>query len=67
MATHFNKTVICPLKEAIGIDCYKKKENEYRSWDGLKKFFEQLLKNLEKMSVPAGESGKSILLSRCAG
>ena len=62
VATHFNKTVVCPLKEAIGIDCYKKKVNEYRSWDGLKKFFEQLIKNLENMSVPTDESAKSILV-----
>ena len=46
----YYRSVIVPIKEAIGIDEFRDKTSEYRSWTGMKKFYSELL---EKLSANA--------------
>ena len=50
-----NKILVQPLMLALGVDKYKKKRSDHRSWYGLKELIPELLQKLD--SVDEGESG----------
>ena len=63
----FDQILVTPLLEALGVDHFKKKRSEHRSWAGLKKFFSDKLSMLEDLkSVTVNASALDLLVSRCA-
>ena len=48
IAKHSYENLILPLKEALGIDKFKNQKSKYRSWEGLKQFFNENIAWLEK-------------------
>ena len=64
----FYKSVILPIKAAIGIDEFRDKPSVYRSWSGMKKFYSELLQSLSTVAQPsAGMTGTQRLKASVAG
>ena len=64
----FYKSVILPIKAAIGIDEFRDKPSEYRSWSGMKKFYSELLQNLSTVAqASAAMIGTQLLEASVAG
>ena len=64
----FYKSIIIPIKEAIGIDEYRDKESEYRSWTGMRRFYSELLDKLSAAAIPTpGMTGTQLLEASVAG
>ena len=62
IAAYSFENLIKPLMEALGIDQYKKVKSKYRSWDGLKSFFQEKDLWLEsKSNLQSGMVGKDLL------
>ena len=57
-----NKTVVIPLKAALGIDSYKHSKSDRRSWSGMKQTFVDINSNLSKSSIQTPEMSGSELL-----
>ena len=50
------------MKKALGIDEHKKEHSEYRSWEGLRHFFSEKLKELDDLSEKSAEMSAKDLL-----
>ena len=46
--------LVSPLKEVLGIDKFAKEKNKERNWLGVKKFFDEKIKVLEKLKEDSG-------------
>ena len=53
VAAEFDKMILVPMKEALGIDLFKMKPSKYRSWDGMKTFFDEKMLLLKHTSEEA--------------
>ena len=49
IGSEFDELMMVPLKEALGIDEFAKLKSKYRSWNGLKMFFNEKLEMLKSM------------------
>ena len=65
--SRFENILVSPLLMALGVDQFKHKKSEYRSWSGLKTFFSEKIKLLEDLStVKETASAEELLVSKCA-
>jgi len=64
--TMFNKIIITPLCEILGIDKYGKVQREDRNWNGVKAFFTQKLEELKTLSTNIPVSQMDKLVQKCA-
>ena len=62
LGARLNKTVVIPLKAALGIDSYKHSKSDRRSWSGMKQTFVDINSNLSKSSIQTPEMSGSELL-----
>ena len=65
----FGRVIIRPLCELLGIDEAKKEYREDRNWFGVKKFYEEKLEELDKMTdygQGEGETNVDRLIGKCA-
>ena len=64
----FNTSLVVPLLEALGIDEGKYFKSQYRSWEGIRSFFNQKLAMLESMSVTEeGVRVEDMIIAECSG
>lgn len=62
------RSVIVPIKAAIGIDEFRNKSSEHRSWSGLKQFYSNLLSDLSAAAKKTSSmSGSELLEASVAG
>ena len=68
IGSKFYKSLVIPIKEAIGIDEFKNKKSEFRSWSGMKLFYSKLLDELKTVETIAksSDSGAKHLESQAA-
>ena len=64
----FNSALVSPLLEALGIDHGKDVKSVYRSWKGIREFFNLKLDLLDNMKkVDNNAKAEDIITSECAG
>ena len=62
------KSTVLPIKAALGIDDFRRKESEFRSWSGMKIFFSELCTRLTAAGEQKpGMSGSELLEAAVAG
>ena len=51
IAAKVNTVTVIPIKEALGIDDYKKSKSDLRSWSGMKQCFTDLLSDMTSLRL----------------
>ena len=68
VAKHSYESLILPLQQALEIDKYRNQNSEFRSWEGLKTFFNMKIKWMEdEMRITPDMSGQQRLQAEAYG